>query len=150
MENCINEPYAIEEAIATAFSPGLQQGLTRRSALHQALLQLIAAGELPWRTKLPPSRALAARLALARDTVEQTYARLEAEGFISRTVGRGSFVRYRCDTLLGRELLETATGQEAQLAERELSDRGRALLAVSHTPHTCRQASLTPSLAVSH
>ena len=90
---------------------------------------------------------LAARLAVARDTVEQTYARLEAEGFISRTVGRGSFVRYRCDTLLGRELLATATGQEARLAERELSDRGRALLAVRHTPHTSRRASLTPSLA---
>ena len=110
-------------------------------------MQLIAAGELPRRTKLPPSRVLAARLAVARDTVEQTYARLEAEGFISRTVGRGSFVRYRCDTLLGRELLATATGQEARLAERELSDRGRALLAVRHTPHTSRRASLTPSLA---
>lgn len=139
--------HADDAAILSAFAQQRRQGLTRRSALHQALLQLIAAGELPWRTKLPPSRALAARLALARDTVEQTYARLEAEGFISRTVGRGSFVRYRCDTLLGRELLATATGQEARLAERELSDRGRALLAVSHTPHTSRQASLTPSLA---
>ena len=139
--------HADDTAILSAFAQQRRQGLTRRSALHQALLQLIAAGELPWRTKLPPSRVLAARLAVARDTVEQTYARLEAEGFISRTVGRGSFVRYRCDTLLGRELLATATGQEARLAERELSDRGRALLAVSHTPHTCRQASLTPSLA---
>ena len=139
--------HADDAAILAAFAQQRRQGLTRRSALHQALLQLIAAGELPWRTKLPPSRALAARLAVARDTVEQTYARLEAEGFISRTVGRGSFVRYRCDTLLGRELLATATGQEARLAERELSDRGRALLAVSHTPHTSRQASLTPSLA---
>lgn len=116
--------HADDAAILSAFAQQRRQGLTRRSALHQALLQLIAAGELPWRTKLPPSRALAARLAVARDTVEQTYARLEAEGFISRTVGRGSFVRYRCDTLLGRELL-----------------------AVSHTPHTSRQASLTPSLA---
>lgn len=84
---------------------------------------------------------------VARDTVEQTYARLEAEGYISRAVGRGSYVRYRCDTLLGRELLATQAGQEARLAKRELSDRGRALLAVSHTPHTSRQASLTPSLA---
>lgn len=139
--------HADDAAILAAFAQQRRQGLTRRSALHQALIQLIAAGELPWRTQLPPSRALAARLTVARDTVEQTYARLEAEGFISRTVGRGSFVRYRCDTLLGRELLATAAGQEARLAERELSDRGRALLAVSHTPHTSRQASLTPSLA---
>lgn len=139
--------HADDTAILSAFAQQRRQGLTRRSALHQALLQLIAAGELPRRTKLPPSRVLAARLAVARDTVEQTYARLEAEGFISRTVGRGSFVRYRCDTLLGRELLATATGQEARLAERELSDRGRALLAVRHTPHTSRRASLTPSLA---
>ena len=131
--------HADDTAILSAFAQQRRQGLTRRSALHQALLQLIAAGELPRRTKLPPSRVLAARLAVARDTVEQTYARLEAEGFISRTVGRGSFVRYRCDTLLGRELLATATGQEARLAERELSDRGRALLAVRHTPHTSRR-----------
>ena len=79
--------HADDTAILSAFAQQRRQGLTRRSALHQALLQLIAAGELPRRTKLPPSRVLAARLAVARDTVEQTYARLEAEGFISRTVG---------------------------------------------------------------
>ena len=48
--------HADDTAILSAFAQQRRQGLTRRSALHQALLQLIAAGELPWRTKLPPSR----------------------------------------------------------------------------------------------
>ncbi|RTF58192.1 PLP-dependent aminotransferase family protein, partial [Serratia marcescens] len=54
--------HADDAAILAAFTQQRQQGLTRRSALHQALLRLITAGELPWRAKLPPSRALAARL----------------------------------------------------------------------------------------
>lgn len=45
--------HADDTAILSAFAQQRRQGLTRRSALHQALLQLIAAGELPWRTKLP-------------------------------------------------------------------------------------------------
>ena len=42
--------------------------------------------------KLPPSRTLAVELATHRNTVARAYADLEAAGFVSSAVGRGTFV----------------------------------------------------------
>lgn len=42
--------------------------------------------------KLPPTRALARELATHRNTVVRAYADLEAAGFVTSTVGRGTFV----------------------------------------------------------
>jgi GntR family transcriptional regulator/MocR family aminotransferase len=42
--------------------------------------------------KLPPSRTLARELSTHRNTVARAYADLEAAGFVSSTVGRGTFV----------------------------------------------------------
>ncbi|CAI0860658.1 MocR-like pyridoxine biosynthesis transcription factor PdxR [Serratia ficaria] len=138
--------YAADDAIQAAFTQQLQRGITLRSALHQALTLLVTGGELPYLARLPPSRGLAARLAVSRDTVEQTYARLEAEGYIARAVGRGSVVCHQPDRLLGRELLAAGQAKDERLAEPELSAHGRALLSARHAPHTRRSASLTPSL----
>jgi len=43
--------------------------------------------------KLPPSRVLAQELRTRRNTVARAYADLEASGFVSSTVGRGTFVQ---------------------------------------------------------
>ncbi|MFP3435191.1 GntR family transcriptional regulator, partial [Paraburkholderia sp. SIMBA_061] len=83
--------------------------------------QQVTAGELEYLAKLPPSRGLAARLGISRATVELTYAQLEAEGYIARAVGRGSFVSYQRSTLIGRELLAADDAESELLAERELS-----------------------------
>ncbi|CAI0840413.1 PLP-dependent aminotransferase family protein [Serratia quinivorans] len=134
------------DAIQASFIQHLRQGMTRKAALHLTIKQQVTTGDLSYLAKLPPSRVMAARLAVSRDTVEQTYAQLEAEGYIARAVGRGSFVSYQQDTLIGRELLATDNPDQALLVERELSAHGRSLLIAAHAPHTRRSGSLTPSL----
>jgi GntR family transcriptional regulator/MocR family aminotransferase len=52
----------------------------------------IIEGILPRGTRLPPSRILAKELSLARNTVVQAYDRLEAEGYVRRAHGSGTFV----------------------------------------------------------
>ncbi|HEI8865334.1 TPA: PLP-dependent aminotransferase family protein [Serratia odorifera] len=122
-----------------------RQRMTLKAALHLAIKQLITAGELKTLSRLPPSRRLASALSISRDTVEVTYAQLEAEGYLARTVGRGSFVSYRNSPLIGRELLAADATVQVCLAEQELSASGRALLVTGYTPHTGRVGALTPS-----
>jgi GntR family transcriptional regulator/MocR family aminotransferase len=141
-----NPQNAVEDAIQLAFTQHLQRGMTLKSSLHHALTLLVTSGRLTYLAKLPPSRRLASKLEISRDTVEQTYARLEAEGYIARAVGRGSFINYQQNALIGRELLVADNAQGALLSELELSDYGRALLADSHIPRSICNSSLTPSL----
>lgn len=55
-----------------------------RDGMHQARLTAT--------TRLPPSRALAQALGIARNTVVQVYAQLALEGYVVSQVGRGTFV----------------------------------------------------------
>jgi len=68
------------------------QGLGRREQLCASLRAAMRAGELGLDERLPASRVLAADLGLSRVTVEAAYGQLEAEGYLKRAVGRGSFV----------------------------------------------------------
>jgi 2-aminoadipate transaminase len=52
----------------------------------------IQARTFPPGYRLPPSRVLANELATHRNTIARAYADLEAAGFVSSTVGRGTFV----------------------------------------------------------
>lgn len=74
----------------------LRQPATRGSALHEQLVrtlrEAILAGHLPLHSRLPASRLLARDLGISRSTVELAYGRLEAEGYLVRKVGAGSFV----------------------------------------------------------
>jgi GntR family transcriptional regulator/MocR family aminotransferase len=63
--------------------------------LRQVYLELrraILAGAIPAGGRLPPTRALAARLGIARNSVVAAYEQLLAEGFIEGRVGAGSYV----------------------------------------------------------
>lgn len=60
--------------------------------LYNQLRAAILAGELPPGSRLPPTRALAAKLGVARVTVEQAYRQLAAEGFVASRRGAGTFV----------------------------------------------------------
>ena len=83
------------------FGRRLAAGMTRKSALYAAIKGLIVSGRLAYSVRLPPSRVLAQRLRLSRDTVEISYSQLEAEGYIIRNVGRGSMVSYHRQSLIG-------------------------------------------------
>lgn len=73
-----------------------QISLTRRGDLaaqvYRQLLDAILDGRLRAGEKLPPSRELAKRLEISRNTVAAAYDRLTAEGFLIGRVGAGTFV----------------------------------------------------------
>lgn len=63
-----------------------------REQVCASLRQAIRAGSLPLGTRLPASRVLAQDLSVSRVTVEAAYTQLEAEGYLVRRTGQGSFV----------------------------------------------------------
>lgn len=64
----------------------------RTQALHRELRRLIESGKIAGGSKLPPSRALATRLGLARGAVVSAYDQLVADGYAQARVGAGTYV----------------------------------------------------------
>jgi GntR family transcriptional regulator / MocR family aminotransferase len=80
-----------------ATSPGLDlhlelSGTRPRAALESALRDAVRSGRLTAGTALPSSRALAADLGLARNTVADAYGQLVAEGWLAARHGSGTWV----------------------------------------------------------
>jgi len=65
---------------------------TRQQAVFDRLREGILSGSLPAGTRLPPTRALASELGVARQTVVLAYERLAAEGYVRARTGSGTFV----------------------------------------------------------
>jgi GntR family transcriptional regulator/MocR family aminotransferase len=88
----------------------------------QTVRKAVSAGHLRRGDRLPASRVLAIDLEVSRITVEAAYGRLEAEGYVVRKVGSGTFVAIDAAPLAQRHLasMTTAVG---------LSARGSALVA---------------------
>ena len=61
-------------------------------SLFTEIRNAISDGRLTAGDRLPPSRALATELGVARSTVAAVYARLVAEGFVDGRIGNGTFV----------------------------------------------------------
>lgn len=66
-----------------------------RAGLESALRDAIRAGRLHQGTRLPSSRALAADLGIARNTVADVYSQLVAEGWLTARTGSGTTVAPR-------------------------------------------------------
>jgi len=67
----------------------------RRVALERALREAVQSGRLAPGTSLPPSRALAGDLGIARNTVAEAYTQLVAEGWLTARQGSGTRVAAR-------------------------------------------------------
>ena len=67
-------------------------GTRVRAGLEGALRDAIRAGRLRTGTRLPSSRALAADLGVARNTVAEVYSQLIAEGWLTARTGSGTSV----------------------------------------------------------
>jgi GntR family transcriptional regulator/MocR family aminotransferase len=91
--------------------------------LHARLRKAILDGALAPGAALPASRRLAEDAGLSRNTVEAVYDQLEAEGFIERRHGSGSFVG---TNLPERELapIRMPRGRQGRPAATGLSKRG--------------------------
>ncbi|GIM76224.1 PLP-dependent aminotransferase family protein [Winogradskya consettensis] len=70
----------------------LGAGGNRRSRVEQALRDAIRSGRLAPGARLPSTRALAAELSLARNTVAAAYEQLIAEGYLAARPGSGTTV----------------------------------------------------------
>ena len=70
-------------------------GTRVRAGLDGALRAAIRAGRLRSGTRLPSSRALAADLGVARNTVAEVYSQLVAEGWLTAQTGAGTSVAPR-------------------------------------------------------
>ncbi|URM89942.1 PLP-dependent aminotransferase family protein [Streptomyces sp. MRC013] len=85
-------------AISAAFGADLHleiQGPGLRAGLMEALREAVRTGRLAPGTRLPSSRALAADLGVARNTVADAYAELVAEGWLTARQGSGTRVARR-------------------------------------------------------
>lgn len=76
------------------------RGMGLRERLCVALRDAIRDGTLKQGARLPATRVLAQDLTLSRVTVEAAYAQLEAEGYVMRRIGQGSFVAVQAGTAL--------------------------------------------------
>ena len=72
-------------------------GTRVRAALESALRDAVSAGRLRPGVRLPSSRALAADLGIARNTVAEAYGQLVAEGWLTTMQGSGTRVAERPD-----------------------------------------------------
>jgi GntR family transcriptional regulator / MocR family aminotransferase len=85
----------MEETWATSAGVDLHievSGTRPRAALEAALRDAVRSGRLAAGTALPSSRALAADLGLARNTVADAYGQLVAEGWLAARHGSGTWV----------------------------------------------------------
>jgi GntR family transcriptional regulator/MocR family aminotransferase len=86
-------------------------GTRVRAGLETALRDAVRAGRLRSGTRLPSSRALAADLGIARNTVAEVYSQLVAEGWLTAQTGSGTSVAPR-----GRPDVGVAAVARAELA----------------------------------
>jgi len=100
---------------------------TRQQAVFDRLRAGILTGALAPGARLPPTRALAAELGVARQTVVLAYERLAAEGYVRGRIGSGTFV--------AGDLPDAAPALAPlpQTAAQALSQRGLRLAAVPVT-----------------
>jgi GntR family transcriptional regulator/MocR family aminotransferase len=88
----------MQETCATSAGLDLHlelSGTRPRAALESALRDAVRSGRLAAGTALPSSRALAADLGLARNTVADAYGQLVAEGWLAARHGSGTWVAER-------------------------------------------------------
>ena len=71
------------------------RGRRRRAGLEYALREAVRGGRLAPGTRLPSSRALAAELGMARNSVADAYGQLVAEGWLTARQGSGTTVADR-------------------------------------------------------
>ena len=101
--------------------------------IHQRIRGTILSGGLAPGTRLPSSRTLAADLGVSRNTVEAAFTQLEAEGFVVRKVGAGTYVASVIPTpeRPARKTRAAAGAPPPKPSGEPLSARGRLALAAA-------------------
>ncbi|HYD59244.1 MAG TPA: PLP-dependent aminotransferase family protein [Noviherbaspirillum sp.] len=94
--------------------------------LYGAIKQSVLSGKIGPGTQLPPTRDLAQQLGISRQTVLNAYEHLMAEGYLSGTVGKGTFVSHTLPVLGSSR--QNRQGPQTGRLLRPLSARGQAFI----------------------
>jgi GntR family transcriptional regulator/MocR family aminotransferase len=108
----------------TLFDQQAASGCSLREQTCAVLRQLITSGHLAKGARLPSTRTLAGDLGISRVTAEAAYSQLEAEGYLRRRVGDGSYVAIAAANSLNC----LGVGTAPMAARAALSARGEAIL----------------------
>ena len=114
--------------LSFAIDPGGNLPLARR--VTRALRQAVLSGQLKPGTRLPSTRALAAEMAISRNTVLDAYAQLLSEGYLEARHGSGTFVASSMPDIALESRSVKPDNSAAAASAPALSARGRALLAI--------------------
>jgi len=101
------------------------QPVERRHRLAEIILDESRRAGLRRGSRLPTERQLAANLGATRTSVRRALTVLEAEGRISREVGRGTFLREEPDGSAGDGAAAGRAGGADRVAEQYLGQGGR-------------------------
>jgi GntR family transcriptional regulator/MocR family aminotransferase len=98
--------------------------------IYERVRGAILSGSLAPGTRLPSSRTLAADLGVSRNTAELAFSQLEAEGFLVRRVGAGSYVALAIPERerAPRKVRMATPPPAARPGKEPLSKRGRAVV----------------------
>jgi GntR family transcriptional regulator / MocR family aminotransferase len=132
----------LSKASAVAFDlPALPplDGEARQAWVYRLLREAILRGTLMSGMRVPSSRALAARLAVSRSTIEVAFDQLRAEGYVAGVVGSGTFVSAALPD--GFLLKPSPSGPAASISTMVPSEADRAVRV--DTPFVARVADAT-------
>ncbi|HSF39843.1 MAG TPA: PLP-dependent aminotransferase family protein, partial [Thermoanaerobaculia bacterium] len=119
---------------AGALLPNLEGPFESGSPLHLQIYRRIRGavlgGMLPAGSRLPSTRTLAADLGVSRNTTEEAFSQLEAEGYLVRRVGDGSYVALP-DSPARPAPSRPGRGAVRSKAARSLSARGQTIATTS-------------------
>ena len=117
---------------AGALLPNLEGPFEAGAPLHLQIYRRIRGavlgGVLPLGSRLPSTRTLAADLGVSRNTAEEAFSQLEAEGYLVRRVGDGSYVALPDSPA---RPAPPRTGRGSAPGGRALSRRGQTIAAAS-------------------
>jgi GntR family transcriptional regulator/MocR family aminotransferase len=120
-----------------AFLPNLEGSFEAGSPLHLQIYRrirgAILGGTLPPGSRLPSTRTLAADLDVSRNTAEEAFSQLEAEGFLVRRVGDGTYVALP-DSPARPAAPRPGQSPVRSPGTRSLSARGRAITVADACP----------------
>ncbi len=101
--------------------------------VYQRIKNAILDGSLAPGARLPSARTLAGDSGVSRNTTEIAFAQLEAEGFVERRVGAGSFVAAALPDFVEKPQNRRAAKTSTNSINNSLSERGRKIKAVAET-----------------
>ena len=110
--------------------------LSRRSLVYKSCLEAILDGRLWSGARLPAARELARAWKISRNTIDEALMQLQADGFLERRVGDGTYVARKlpADLLSSRPRKLRAASRAGRLAVENFSTWARSAVD-THVPH---------------